>query len=117
MVGAVGPLEHCIMLNAHDPQNFAWHNLLDYAHLFAGEADAAIASASNTLKVRPTWRPIFETLVCCYATIGRPDEARRFAREAERLESPAGDALAPLRELNPEWSRQIAALLAAATAG
>jgi TolB-like protein len=114
---AVGPLEHGIMLNAHDPQNFAWHNLLAYAHLFAGEADAAIASASNALKVRPTWRPIFETLVCCYATIGRPDEARRFAREAERLESPAGDALAPLRELNPEWSRQIAALLARATAG
>jgi hypothetical protein len=54
--------------------------------------------------------------VCCDATSGRPDEARRFAREAERLESPAGDALAPLRELNPEWSRQIAALLAAATA-
>ncbi len=113
---AVEPLEHGLMLNAHDPQNFVWHNLLAYAHLFAGQADAAIASGSNALKIRPTWRPTFETLVCCYATIGRPDEARRFAREAERLESPAGDALAPLRQLNPSWSRQIAALLEAATA-
>ncbi|MGA8005889.1 MAG: winged helix-turn-helix domain-containing protein, partial [Burkholderiales bacterium] len=50
---AIGPLERGLRLNRYDPQNFVWGNLLALAHLFAGDAEQARASATRAVKLRP----------------------------------------------------------------
>lgn len=108
---AVISLERGLSLNPYDPQNFVWFNLLGLAHLFSGHPDRALDSVMKAQKVRPAWRPIFETLVCCYAALGRSDEAQRAVTEIRRLDEPAGDALAPLLASNPRWREQRLAYL------
>jgi TolB-like protein len=108
---AVSPLERGLTLNPYDPQNFVWYNLLALANLFAGRADEAIAAAVKARKVRPAWRPIYETLACCYAVLGRLQEARPCIEQMRQLEEPSGDALGPLRLRNPHWMDQLASLL------
>jgi TolB-like protein len=108
---AVSPLERGLTLNPYDPQNFVWYNLLALANLFAGRADEAVAAAVKARKVRPAWRPIYETLACCYAVLGRLQEARPCIEQMRQLEEPSGDALGPLRLRNPHWMNQLASLL------
>jgi len=108
---AVVPLERGLSLNPYDPQNFVCFNLLGLAHLFSGHPDRALESVMKAQKVRPTWRPSFETLVCCYAAVGRSDEARSAATEIRTLDEPAGDTLAPLFASNPLWREQRLACL------
>ena len=103
---AVAPLERGLRLNPYDPQNFVWLNLLGLAHLFSGHPDRALDSALKAQKVRPAWRPIFETLASCYVVLGRMEEARRTVMEMANLDAPAGDALAPLSASNPSWREQ-----------
>ncbi|QRM55241.1 transcriptional regulator [Sinorhizobium sp. BG8] len=108
---AIAPLEHGLMLNANDPQNFVWLNLLALAHLFAGDGTNALAAAVRAQKVRPAWRPVQETLACCYATVGRLAEARQSRELMSEMENPPGDALEPLRQRNPHWQERLAELL------
>lgn len=98
---AISPLEHGLLLNPNDPQNFAWYNLLALAQLFSADANKAVASANEALKVRPDWRPTYETLAACHAAAGKVDEARRAILRMEELKRPEGNALAPVRELDP----------------
>jgi hypothetical protein len=63
------------------------------------------------VKVRPDWRPGFETLAYCQALLGRHDEARRSAMHLTALDAVPGDALAPLRSANPGWTSKIAETL------
>jgi TolB-like protein len=104
---AIAPLEHGLTLNPNDPQNFVWLNLLSLAHLFAGAHDKALAAAIKGRKVRPAWRPIYETLTCCYGALNQHQEARDCRAEMAQLEKPSGDALAPLRLRNPNWAEQL----------
>ena len=104
---AISPLEHGLTLNPNDPQNFVWLNLLSLAHLFAGAPENALAVAIKGRKIRPAWRPIYETITCCYSALGQHQEASDCSAEMARLEKPSGDALAPLRLRNPSWVRQI----------
>jgi TolB-like protein len=104
---AISPLEHGLTLNPNDPQNFVWLNLLALAHLFAGAPENALAAAIKGRKVRPAWRPIYETITCCYSALDQHQEARDCSAEMARLEKPSGDALAPLRLRNPSWVEQI----------
>jgi pentatricopeptide repeat protein len=62
-------------------------------------------------KIRPAWRPIFETLAACYVALGRIEEARRIVMEMAKLDKPAGDALAPLLASNSRWREQRLAYL------
>ncbi len=103
---AIAPLERGLRLNPYDPQNFAWINILALAHLFSGSPDQAFDCAMKAQKVRPGWRPIFETLAVCHVALGRPAEARRTIAEMSKLEKLAGDALAPLFAGNPRWRQQ-----------
>lgn len=105
-VEAVGPFERGLRLNPYDPQNFVWLNLLGLAHLFSGHPDRALESTLKAQKVRPVWRPIFETLASCYVALGRVEEARRTVVKMAKLDKPAGDALAPLLASNPSWREQ-----------
>lgn len=109
--GAIAPLEHGLMLNANDPQNFVWLNFLALAHLFAGDGSSALAAAVKAQKVRPSWRPVQETLACCYAAAGRLAEARSSRALTSEMENASGDALGPLRQRNPHWEERLAGLL------
>jgi TolB-like protein len=104
---AISPLERGLMLNPNDPQNFVWLDLLSLAHLFAGAPDKALAAAIKGRKIRPAWRPIYETLTCCYVALGQNREAGDCRAEMVQLEKPSGDALEPLRVRNPVWARQL----------
>ena len=101
---AVLPLERGLTLSAYDPQNFAWYNLLALAHLFAGQPEPALAAAIKAQKVRPAWRPTIETLTCCYASLGRGEDAQSCVMQMRKLEKPPGDTLGPLRLRNPQWA-------------
>jgi len=108
---AASSLERGLMLNPYDPQNFVWYNLLALAHLFAGGGDDALAAVVKGRKVRPAWRPTYETLACCYAALGRLQEAGPCIEQMRQLEKPSGDALGPLRLRNPHWTNELASLL------
>jgi TolB-like protein/Tfp pilus assembly protein PilF len=108
---AIAPLEHGLRLNPHDPQNFVWFNLLAWAQLFEGRADDALLSATRAMKVRPDWRPTFETLASCHAALGRMEDGRRSVDQMRTLEVPAGDVLAPLKRHAPDLGNRMAALL------
>ena len=111
---AVPSLERGLTLSAYDPQNFAWYNLLALAQLFAGAPEPALAAAIKAQKVRPAWRPTIETLTCCYALLGRAEEAQSCVMQMSKLEKPPGDTLGPLRLRNPQWAAQIKSLLESA---
>ena len=107
----IAPLQHGLRLNPHDPQNPVWFNLLALAQLFSGQAESALQTASRGLKSRPDWRPTLETLACCYGVLDRWDDAHRCVIQMTRLTRPAGDALSPLKERNPDWRGRMADLL------
>jgi TolB-like protein len=111
---AIAPLERGLTLSPHDPQNPVWLNLLALAQFFAGQVESALKTTSRALKVRPDWRPIMETKVCCYGVLDRWDDAHRSSREMTHLQTPAGDALTPLRDRNPHWRDRMRDLLAKA---
>lgn len=108
---AIAPLEHGLMLNPHDPQNFVWFNLLALAYLFTGQANEALATAIKARKVHPSWRPIYETLVCCHVSLDRLPDARSCVERMVEMEAPVGDTLQPLRSRNPQWAEEMIALL------
>ncbi len=104
---AIVPLEYGLRLSPYDPQNFVWLNLLALARLFSGRAEAGLESAERALQVRPNWRPSFEVLICCYAELGKWDQARRAAQEMNAVVKQPGDVLAPLRSHNPVWAERM----------
>lgn len=108
---AVVPLEHGLTLNAYDPQNFVWYNLLALARYFSGEAEPALAAAIKAMKIRPGWPPTLATLALCQAALGEVDAAHKSVEEMRKLPAPPGDILAPLKARNPGWARQMAAVI------
>jgi TolB-like protein len=108
---AIAPLERGLQLNAFDPQNFVWFNLLSLARLFAGQYESARDAAERAVSVRPDWRPSLETLACCYIELDRNEEAHRCVEQLRQLSGSSGDALAPLRERNYHWADRINAML------
>jgi TolB-like protein/Flp pilus assembly protein TadD len=114
---AIDALDHGLLLNPHDPQNFVWCNLLAIAQLIEGRPDDALVSCKKALAVRPTWRPTLETLACCNVALGRPEEAEHCIARSQQLERPAADIFAPLRRLNPTWDEQLNGLLERAGTG
>ena len=107
---AILSLERGLTLNPNDPQNFVWFNLLALAHLFAGRVDEALAAAIKGRKVRPAWQPIYETLACCYGSLGQLNDARTCIEQMGNAEG-TSDALGPLWQRNPRWADEIARLL------
>ena len=105
---AVGALKRGLELSPHDPQNFVWLNLLALARALSGDTTAGLDTAEQVVKVRPDWRPGFETLAYCEAMLGKRDDARRSALHLTALDQVPGDALAPLRANQPTWTSQIA---------
>lgn len=114
---AIGPFQRGLKLSPHDPQNPAWFNLLATAHLFAGDPDSALQTATRALAARPGWRATLETMACCYAAADRWDDARRCVRELAQLEGSSGESLGPLRERIPQWRDRINDVLERAGSG
>ena len=104
---AIVPLEYGLRLSPYDPQNFVWFNLLALARLFSGRTEAGLEAAARALQVRPNWWTSLEVLVCCYAALGKLDEARRVARQMATVTRQPGDVLAPLKSHNPAWAEQM----------
>jgi TolB-like protein/cytochrome c-type biogenesis protein CcmH/NrfG len=104
---AIPALEYGLRLSPYDPQNFVWFNMLALARLFSGRTEAALEAASRALQVRPDWWTSLEVLVCCYAALGKWDDARRCTQDMTALTRQPGDVLAPLRANNPHWARQM----------
>jgi TolB-like protein/DNA-binding winged helix-turn-helix (wHTH) protein len=111
---AIAPLEHGLVLNPSDPQNFVWLGLLAWAQLFSGQADAALINANRALTLRPTWRGTFSALACCNVALDRMDEAHRCVVRMDELGMPgAGGDASPrgLGRLNPAWNEKIVQML------
>ena len=113
---AMTSLRRGIELSPNDPQSFAWLNFLALAQLFSGSPDAALATASQVLKLRPDWRVGFETMVCCQMSAGHLDEARRTYEHLTVLNAETAGALKPVFAGNPHWRERIEDLLAGASA-
>ncbi len=107
---AIAPLEYGLRLSPYDPQNFVWFNILALARLFSGRAEAGLEAAARALQVRPNWRNSLEVLVCCYARLGKWDEARRCAHQMAMAGAVtrSDDVLTPLRTHNPAWAEHMA---------
>jgi hypothetical protein len=97
-------------LNPYDPQNFVWYNLLALAYLFAERPEDGIAAAVKGRKIRPAWRPIYETLACCYVALSKPQLAEPCVEQMRQL-AVAHSGLAPMRLRNPHWARRLAGSL------
>jgi TolB-like protein len=113
-VGARESLEYGLKLNPHDPQNFVWLNLLALACLFSGHTAAGREAVIGALKIRPDWRPLFETLAACEVTAGDDAAAKRCAEQCLALPVQSSDALVPLRRNNPGWAARMTELLRSA---
>jgi TolB-like protein len=107
---ALAPFEHGLMLNPYDPQNFVWYNLLALAYLFAERPENGLAAAVKGRKIRPAWRPIYETLACCYVALGQAQEAEPSIAQLRQL-VPAYSGLEPLKLRNPQWAHRYRNLL------
>lgn len=105
---AVDALQRGLDLNAHDPQNFVWYNLLSVAGLLSDQPETALQAAQKGVRVRPDWRPILEKLAICHAATGQVDEARRAAGQAQRLERSEDRILEPLLRAHPERAALVA---------
>src|SRR5690606_9607305 len=103
---AIPPLGHGLALNSYDPQNFVWLNLLALAYLLTDQADKALSVATRARNIRPSWRPIHGTLVCCHVSLGRWPEAQASLQEMRQMEKPPGDALQPLRSCSPHFAQR-----------
>lgn len=112
---AIAPLEYGLRLSPYDPQNFVWFNLLALARLFSGRTEAGLEAAARALQVRPNWWTSLEVLVCCYAALGKWDEARRCAQQMRTVTKQPGDVLAPLKSHNPGWADQMESALSRAS--
>jgi TolB-like protein len=108
---AIGPLQHGLRLNPHDPQNFVWYNILALAHFFAREPDEALACTVKAAQVRPTWRPTYQKMACCHLVLGNAQEAGRCLQQIASLEKPPGDTLAPFKRHQPQWIEKMKTLL------
>jgi TolB-like protein len=104
---AIASLEYGLRLSPYDPQNFVWFNLLALARLFSGRAEAALEAAARALQVRPNWWTSLEVLVCCYAALGKWDEARRCTQQMDCVTRQSGAVLAPLKSHNPRWADEM----------
>jgi TolB-like protein len=113
---AIAPLEYGLRLSPYDPQNFVWFNILALARLFSERAEAGLEAAARALQVRPNWWTSLEVLVCCYAALGKWDEARRCAQQMASVTRQPGDVLAPLKAHNAAWAEQMASALRRANA-
>src|SRR5690606_1924354 len=92
---AIGPLERGLRMNPHDPQSFVWHNILAWAHFFAGSKEMALACATIAMKVRPGWRPALEAAGCCRIPSGPADAAPAQVRPGRPLADVVGAWPAP----------------------
>jgi TolB-like protein len=108
---AIAPFLHGLKLSPFDPQNPVWSNFLALSQLFAGDPESALLTSAHALGIRPDWRPIVETVACCYAATGKWDDARRCVRQMIELQTLSHAALSPLWEKNPRWRDQVNDLL------
>ena len=104
---AIAPLEYGLRLSPYDPQNFVWFNVLALARLFSGRAEAGLEAGARALQVRPNWWTSLEVLVCCYAALGKWDEARRCAQQMDSVTKQPGDVFQPLKAHNPSWADEM----------
>lgn len=100
---AIEALELGLGLNAYDPQNFVWYNLLAFAHYFAGQFDQALHAAERAWGIRPAWRLSLELMACCHLALGHADAAEQCVEQMARLPAPTDKLLAPLDQTNPHW--------------
>jgi TolB-like protein len=107
----IAPLEYGLRLSPYDPQNFVWFNTLALARLFSGSVEAGLEAAARALQVRPNWWTSLEVLTCCYAALGKWDDARRCAQQMASVTKQPGDVFAPLKAHNPVWTEQITSAL------
>ncbi|WP_367066006.1 winged helix-turn-helix domain-containing protein [Oryzisolibacter sp. LB2S] len=108
---AIGALEHGLGLNAYDPQNFVWYNLLAFARYFAGAFEAALHAAERAWDIRPTWRPALELMACCHLALGDQRAAMQCAVRMLSLPAPTDCLLVPLDRGYPRWRERMDAAL------
>lgn len=110
-------LQQGLRLNAHDPHNFVWFDLLALAHLFTGKTECAVEAATQALKIRPASQLTLQVMAICASASGRADEAQRCIVAARQTSADPVAILAPMRIRNPQWSERIDGLLRHAECG
>ncbi|WP_421852345.1 winged helix-turn-helix domain-containing protein [Oricola sp.] len=102
--GAVDQFARGLELNANDPQNFVWNNLLAISCYLSGAPERGAVAAANAAEVRPEWVPALRSLALCHDAAGDHAAALRVCGQLARLDPPAGDTLGPFRKFNPKWA-------------
>jgi adenylate cyclase len=113
---AIAPLEYGLRLSPYDPQNSVWFDVLALARLFSGQPEAALEAAVRALQARPQWWTSLEVLICCYAALGKWDEARSYAQEMATVTKQPSDVFGPLKAHNGSWTEQMNSALQKARA-
>lgn len=108
---AKSALQHGLRLNAHDPHNFVWFDLLALAHLFTGDIQRPLEAATQALKIRPASQLALAVMAICYAAAGRTEDARECLAAAWQSSPHQTGILAPLKARNPDWREEIDRLL------
>jgi predicted Zn-dependent protease len=108
---AKSALQQGLRLNAHDPHNLVWFDLLALAHLFTGETERAVEAATQALKIRPASQLTLQVMAIWVSASARADEAQRCIVAARQTSADPVAILASMRTRNPQWSEKIDELL------
>ena len=111
---AKAALQNGLRLNAHDPHNFVWFDLLALARLFTGEPAQAAEAATEALKIRPTGDLALDIMAMCCVANGRMEEARQHITAARPVSDLSLRFVARLRVRTPQWSQTMERLLGVA---
>lgn len=104
-------LEQGLRLNSSDPHNFAWLDLLAFAHLFTGDTEQALEAATEAVHLRPSWHVTLATMAVCCAAADRFEDGRRYLDAAEKDSAYPSDLLGPLKAHNAAWRSEMQRLL------
>jgi tetratricopeptide (TPR) repeat protein len=104
-------LQQGLRLNAYDPHNFVWFDLLALAHLFLGERDPALAAANKALEIRPDAQVTLEVAAICCAELGEIEKAARYYDLMRHATDLTSNILGPLRCIDPAWTNKLNALV------
>lgn len=104
-------LQHGLKLNAHDPQNFVWFDLLALAHLLVGEIGLAVEAATMALKIRPASNLTLRVMAICCAANGQLTDAQRHLAVAPQHRDHTFAMFQTLSVSNRGWRDEIGRFL------
>ncbi len=94
---ALGAMETCLRLGAHDPRRFVWLPGLAMSHYLGGRYRDALAACQEALTVKPDHPVAVRYLVATLGQLGRRTEAQAVIHMLRRLDGGIAGSEAYLR--------------------